>query len=414
MALLCDILNTGSELTLGRTLNQHAAWLGQRLFLDGITVRRALTLPDGPIIQEELTRSLQRADLVIVTGGLGPTSDDLSREYTAATLGVEMSEDAHTTDRITARLARRGRICGPNQRRQAMVPAGATVLDNDAGTAPGLAFVGRNAMPGQHARLLCLLPGPPRELHPMFDRLVLPLIRQTFQDEIVPACLREFHFAGIGEGELADKVEPLLAGIADLDIGYCAHASGTMELRLCGKDAAVQRAVQALDRQLGNDCFADGPESLEAVIIRIAREKCLRVAVAESCTGGAVASRLTDIPGSSEVFGYGFVTYANSAKMRLLNVKMNDLEEFGAVSEVVAAAMAEGAMTVSGATHALALTGIAGPGGGSPEKPVGTLCLGLARAGRPTLTRQLRLLGDRATFKQHAGTVALDFLRRHL
>ena len=414
MALLCDILNTGSELTLGRTLNRHTAWLGHRLFLEGITVRRALTLPDGEIIRDELAHSLQHADIVIVTGGLGPTSDDLSREYTAETLGVGMREDATTMERIIARLAARGRTCGPGQKRQAMVPDGATVLANDAGTAPGLAFLGRDSLPGLRARFLCLLPGPPNELHPMFDQQVRPLLRDAFRHEVTPPELREFHFAGIGEGELAEKVEPLLAGIPDLDIGYCAHASGTMELRLLGPGEAVDAAAAALAGQLGDDCFATRAESLEQNIIRIAREKGLSLAVAESCTGGAVSSRLTDIPGASEVFGFGFVTYANDAKRQLLGVNADILEAWGAVSREVAAAMAEGALEKSGATHAVALTGIAGPGGGSAEKPVGTLWLGLARRGAPTLTRQLHLLGDRETFKRHAGTAAMDFLRRHL
>ncbi len=414
MAILCDILNTGSELVLGRTLNRHGAWFGQKLFDEGIQVRRALVLPDGPIIQDELARSLKEADMVLVTGGLGPTTDDLSRDYVSACLGVGMDEDPATMERIRSRLAARGRTCSEAQRRQAMVPAGASILPNDRGTAPGLAFVGRVSLPGQKARLLCLLPGPPGELHPMFLEQVIPLIREIFVGETRKVSMKEFHFAGIGEGELAARVEPLLGSVPGLEIGYCAHNTGTMELRLLGSEDTLAQSEAALKPILGPDFFSAESSDLAALVLSLLHKKHQHIALAESCTGGAVASRLTDIAGASEVFEHGVITYANSAKIHHLGLSHSILENFGAVSAEVAAAMAEGVRAVSGAEHGLALTGIAGPGGGSEAKPVGTLWLGLASKGHSTLTVHHRFLGDRDTFKRLAVTYAFDLIRRRL
>lgn len=414
MPIVCDILNTGSELVLGRTLNRHGAWFGQKLFLEGIEVRRALVLPDGPIIKEELARSLQEADLVLVTGGLGPTNDDLSREYACECLGVGMDLDPVTFGRIEARLVARGRVCGDNQRRQAMVPHGAVALANDHGTAPGLAFAGREALPGQRARLLCLLPGPPRELHPMFNEKFLPLLRETFAGETSRRQIREYHFVGIGEGELAEKLDPLVEPIPGLEIGYCAHSTGTMELRLVGDEAALAAGDAAVRPALGREFYSDADADLACTLVRRLREIGKTIATAESCTGGAVASALTDVPGSSNVFGHGFVTYANEAKCRHLGVEAALLDAHGAVSEEVALAMAKGALAISGADLAISLTGIAGPDGGTEEKPVGTLWMAIARADGFSIARRHRFLCDRATFKRLAVTQALDFVRRNL
>lgn len=414
MSIVCDILNTGSELVLGRTLNRHGAWLGQKLFFEGIEVRRALVLPDGPIIREEMDRSLHEADLVLVTGGLGPTSDDLTREYACACLGVGMDLDPLSYGRIEARLAARGRVCGENQRRQAMVPQGAVALPNDHGTAPGLAFVGRDALPGQQARLLCLLPGPPRELHPMFDAQVLPLLRELFAGETKCRQMREYHFAGIGEGELAEKLDPLVESIPGLEIGYCAHNSGTMELRLLGGESALAAGDAAVRPALGGEFFSDQDADLARALVGLLRDRRQIITTAESCTGGALASAITDVPGASAVFGHGFVTYANEAKFHHLGVPPGLLEEHGSVSEAVALAMANGALAASGADIAISLTGIAGPDGGTVEKPVGTLWMAIARADGFSLARRHRFLCDRATFKRLAVTHALDFARRNL
>jgi nicotinamide-nucleotide amidase len=361
-----------------------------------------------------MERSLAEADLVLVTGGLGPTSDDLTRDYAASLLGLEMVEDAETMERIRRRLAARGRQCGEGQRRQAMVPAGARVLPNERGTAPGLAFSGPGPLAGKRARLLCLLPGPPSELHPMFVDQVLPLVREIFVGEVLTQKAKEYHFAGIGEGELAAMVDALNLGTEGIDVGYCAHSMGTIELRLTGSERDLERAEAAIAPLLGEDFYSRETDSLERVVVGLLGERGETVAVAESCTGGAVCSRLTDIPGSSAVFGHGFITYANSAKIRMLEVAPGDLDAHGAVSEVVALAMAEGARAAGGATYGLALTGIAGPGGGTADKPVGTVWIAVSGGLGGPLARRHVFNTDRGSFKRFAATHALDLLRRRI
>ena len=413
MTVSCDILNTGSELVLGRTLNRHGAWLGQQLAELGILVRRQLTLPDGGIIREEMERSLAACDLVVVTGGLGPTLDDLTREVAAELLGLPLESDPATEQRIAAYLKSRGRCLHERQRRQALVPAGATLLPNDHGTAPGLWFGGA-LLAGRQASGLVLLPGPPRELHPMFSDEVLPRIRSTFRSRLHPIHLHVFCFAGIGEGDLAARLDPLLAGIDGLEVGYCAHASGVMELRLLGTATAVASAAARVRPVAGPECFSEATPSLEQHVVTRLAEKQRTVTVAESCTGGAVLSRITDIPGASAVLGRGFVVYANTAKTDLLSVNLNDLQNLGAVSEAIARQMAEGALRSAGADHALALTGVAGPDGGSEQTPVGTVWVALASTGAPTVAERHRFVCDRPTFKAYAGTAALNLLRRRL
>jgi nicotinamide-nucleotide amidase len=410
---VCDILNTGTELTLGRTLNRHGAWLGRRLFESGLRVRRQLTLPDGEIIRDELAQALAGADLVLVTGGLGPTHDDMSRDYAAALLGLPMALDPGSAARIECRLAARGRTINDGQRRQAMVPAGASVLANDHGTAPGLWF-GPDLLPASRARGLALLPGPPRELHPMFINQVEPLLRGLFPGRGGARAVAEFHFAGIGEGDLAARLDPLLAPVPGLEVGYCAHASGTMELRLIGTEETVARAAALVRPVLPAELFSESSPRLEQAVVERLRARGETLALAESCTGGALASRVTDVPGSSAVFTHGFVTYANAAKETLLGVSPALLAACGAVSAEVALAMAEGALAASGADHALAVTGIAGPDGGSPEKPVGTVWIARAGRGRPASAACQRFICDRETFKQYVATSALATLLRYL
>jgi nicotinamide-nucleotide amidase len=264
------------------------------------------------------------------------------------------------------------------------------------------------------ARLMCLLPGPPRELHPMFNERVLPLLREHFGSETTRRRIREYHFVGIGEGELAEKLDPLVEPIPGLEIGYCAHQTGTMELRLVGDESALAAGEAAVRPVLGAEFFSDTDADLARALVARLEERGQWIATAESCTGGALASALTDVPGSSRVFGHGFVTYANEAKSRHLGVAAALLESHGAVSEEVALAMARGALAASGADLALSLTGIAGPDGGTEEKPVGTLWIGLARADGFSIARRHRFLCDRATFKRLAVTQALDLARRNL
>ena len=248
----------------------------------------------------------------------------------------------------------------------------------------------------------------------MFDAQVVPLVRSTFSDRLPPLALQAFYFYGIGEGDLANSVDPLLLGVAGLDVGYCAHSTGIMELRLLGAPDVVAQGVGHVRPHLGPECFSESSASLEGRIVTLLAEKGQTVTVAESCTGGAVLSRITDVPGASAVLDRGFVVYANRAKSDLISVSESDLREFGAVSETVARQMAEGALAAAGANHALALTGVAGPDGGTERTPVGTVWIALASRGLPTLAVRERWLTDRPTFKLYAGSKALDLLRRRL
>lgn len=405
-----EVINTGSELLLGLVTNTHLTYLAGELAPCGITISRQVCVPDGPPIKESLDRALDRADLVFTTGGLGPTTDDLTREATAELLGLTLIPDEEILSGIRERFARRGLAMADRVARQAMVPAGAEVLPNPHGTAPGLYFP-PSVLEGRRARHLFLLPGPPRELRPMMSDYVLPKLRQ-----VLPASAfrerRIYRLTGIGESQVEERIGEKLEARGDLEVGYCARPS-EVDFRLIGSPDIIAAADQEVRKTLGEWIYSDGPP-LETALVRLLREKNLTLAVAESCTGGSLAARLTNVPGASAVFPAGYVTYANEAKRNTLGVPQDLLDAHGAVSEPVAAAMAEGARRASGAKCALSTTGIAGPGGGTDTKPVGTVYIGLASAGHPTVVRRCYFPLDRVTFKHMSTSAALDLLRRQL
>jgi nicotinamide-nucleotide amidase len=405
-----EVINTGSELLLGLVTNTHLTYLAGELAPCGITISRQVCVPDGPPIKASLDRALDRADLVFTTGGLGPTTDDLTREATAELLGLTLVADEEILRGIRERFARRGLAMAERVARQAMVPAGAEVLPNPHGTAPGLYFP-PSVLKGRRARHLFLLPGPPRELRPMMSDYVLPKLH-----EVVPASAyrerRIYRLTGIGESQVEERIGEKLEAQGDLEVGYCARPS-EVDFRLIGSPDTIAAADQAVRNTLGEWIYSDGPP-LEAALVHLLREKNLTLAVAESCTGGSLAARLTDIPGASAVFLAGYVTYANEAKQNTLAVPRDLLEAHGAVSEPVAAAMAEGSRRACGANCALSTTGLAGPGGGTDTKPVGTVYIGLAAAGHPTVVRRCFFPLDRVTFKHMSTSAALDLLRRQL
>jgi nicotinamide-nucleotide amidase len=403
-----EILNTGTELLLGNTLNTHGAWFGRELFKLGLRVGRQVTVPDGDAIRESLSEAVGRADVVIVTGGLGPTSDDLTREITAEVLGLELILDEAGLRSLEAFFAARGRPMVEANRKQAMSPVGADILPNPNGTAPGVYVPPR--LNGRGNCAVFLLPGPPRELYPMFKAEVVPRLRALSGIDAPPLAL-ELKFTGIGESDFHDGIDDQLAAMAGLEYGYCARI-GEVDLRLIGDAETIARgrelAIGAFSRQLVSD---DGA-SLEQVVLRNLEARGWKLAVAESCTGGLICSRLTDVVGASAVLTHGFVTYANEAKVEMLGVSEESLAEYGAVSETVAREMAEGALRVSGAQVAVAVTGIAGPGGGSEEKPVGTAWIGLAMEGVETIAVKIYQPRNRKDFKLAVSQAALDLVRR--
>jgi len=294
--------------------------------------------------------------------------------------------------------------------RQAMVPVGADVLPNPNGTAPGLYFP-PTVLGHLRARHLFLLPGPPRELRPMTRDYVLPKLRAV----LPPSSQRErriYRLTGIGESQVEERIGKELEERGEFEVGYCARPS-EVDFRLVGPAEALAKVEPEIRAVLGEWIYSDG-DTLETAIVSLLREKKLTLSVAESCTGGSLAGRITDVAGSSDVFLAGYVTYANEAKEKTLGVPADLLAAHGAVSEPVAAAMAEGARRISGADFALSTTGIAGPGGGTENKPVGTVYIGLASTGYPTVVRRCYFPLDRVTFKHMTTSAALDLLRRQV
>ncbi len=412
-----ELLNIGTELLMGFVVNTHASWLGQRLSGLGATLVRQACVNDTPSdIRDALREALLRADVVITTGGLGPTSDDITRTMAVEMLGLETRVDEKTLENLRDRFRRRGIPMSESTKSQAIVPVGATVLPNECGTAPGLAIP---LSAPWTCQWLVMLPGPPRELRPMFDAQALPLLRREFAGALPILDCRVFKIVGMGESQVAEKVEASLREIKGLEIGYCAR-SGEVDLRLLvrGGDAdEVHRSADAAEamarRVLGNSIFGTGDATLEKTVVDLLRARHQTVAVAESCTGGYLAHRITLVSGSSEVFREGWVTYSNDAKTALLGVPGHLVVEYGAVSEPVARAMAEAALHKAGADRALAITGIAGPNGGTPEKPVGTVWIALASK-QGTLANHHLFPSDRETFKFVAAQAALNMLRLEL
>lgn len=405
-----ELLTTGTELLLGTTQNTHGEWVGQRLFSLGLRLGRQMTVPDGPPVVDALREGVARADVLLVTGGLGPTSDDLTREALAEVLDLEMIEDEAAVRTIDAFFASRGRPMAEANRKQAMAPVGADILANPNGTAPGLYVPPR--LSGEHQCGVFLLPGPPREMYPMFEAEVVPRLEALTGIEAPPDIV-ELKFVGIGESDFHQGIDDKLEAVEGLEHGYCARL-GEVDLRLIGESAVVEAGRKIAEEAFARNLVSDDGATLEEVIVRTLNGQEKSVATAESCTGGLIANRITNVSGSSDVFGYGFVTYANEAKRDLIGVSWDDLLEHGAVSEPVARQMAEGALRVAGSDIAVAVTGIAGPTGGSEEKPVGTVYLGLALAGEETKVIRQFHPRSREAFKWTVSQSALDLVRRAL
>ena len=416
--MIVELINTGSELMLGRVLNTHQQWLCRQLADLGYIVTRQVAVPDtGKDIEQAVREALARADLVIATGGLGPTSDDLTRDLVAQLLGKVLREDTVVLAHISHIFERLKRPMPERTRVQALVPEGATVLHNPHGTAPGLAMEVRPNpfRAGGQPSWLIMLPGPPRELRPMFTESVVPLLQRALPLAGSFVC-RTLRTTGIGESVVEEKIGgPLQHWVeAGLDLGYCARP-GQVDVRLAARGDDAERQVSGAEAVvrglLSSHIYGAEDEELETVIVRMLTERKATLALAESCTGGGIANRITNVPGASVVLLAGLVTYSNAAKQKFLGVRAETLDQHGAVSKPVAREMAEGARQQTQADYALSVTGIAGPSGGAPGKPVGTVFIGLAG---PTGTVVVHGFNpyDRETFKQVTAQQALELLRR--
>ena len=443
--MIVELVNTGSELMLGRVLNTHAHWLCRRLADLGHVVTRQVAIADtGSEIQTAVREALSRADLVITTGGLGPTSDDLTRELIAELLGKKLIENKDVLTHIENFFAKRGRPRPAKTSVETFVPEGAEVFLNQFGTAPGLAIPievggGKTAegkqliqklfpvpadtqsektakTPARSKKWLVMLPGPPRELRPMFDHQITPLLKREFAAEIF--ICRTLRSSGVGESRVQEIVEADLLPLVKcgLEIGYCARP-GAVDVRLTASGAGAEKIISAgevsVQKNLGTHLFGFDDDEIEAVVIERLTAQKKTLALAESCTGGNIAHHLTNIPGASAVFLGGVVSYANAVKEKLVGVRAETLAQHGAVSEAVAQEMALGAREKFGSDFALAVTGIAGPSGGTAEKPVGTVFIALAAASGVTVKKFLNAW-DRETFKQVTATQALELLRQNL
>ncbi|PWB48552.1 MAG: competence/damage-inducible protein A [Candidatus Methylomirabilota bacterium] len=408
-----EILTVGTELLLGHTIDTNSAYIGQALAAAGIEVRWKSTVGDHEArIREALRTALTRAEIVIVTGGLGPTEDDLTCRAIAAELGRPLSLDQAILDSIRRRFAERGLVMSRNNERQAMIPEGAVVLPNARGTAPGFAI--RLA----DGRLVAAVPGVPSEMRPMLTEHVIPRLREAFgvrsriHTRILKAC-------GITESALDEAISDLIHLSDNPTIGVLAYPD-EIHVRLTVAVESEPEGDRLLDdlenrirERLGERIFGRDDERLEEVVGRLLLDARATIAVAESCTGGLVCHRLTNLPGSSAYFFRGEVVYSNEAKERLLGVPHELIAEQGAVSRPVAIAMAVGIRHTAGAELALGITGIAGPGGATPTKPVGLTFIALA-SDEGVACHEHRFLADRETNKLLASQRALDMIRRHL
>jgi nicotinamide-nucleotide amidase len=408
-----EILTVGTELLLGQIVDTNAAFMAQRLAEAGIDLFFKETVGDNlGRIEAALRQALGRSDGVICTGGLGPTEDDLTRDVIAKVLDRPLRLDEGVLHHIVQRFASRGIPMAENNRKQAYVPEGAEVLANPRGTAPGLYAT------TSQGKVVVAMPGVPSEMRPMLTDQVVPRLRAQFgiRGRIRSRVLRT---CGASESQVDQMIGDLFRSQRNPSIGVLAHA-GEIHVRLTAKadtDAEIDALLDALEQKLreliGPLIFGRDDEEIEHVVGCLLAARGQTVAVAESCTGGLVASRITNVPGSSRYFERGVVTYSNAAKIQLLGVPADMIAVRGAVSAEVARAMAEGIRRLAGTSYGIGITGIAGPEGGTPEKPVGLTYIGLAWEGG-SHAREFRFLTDRAINKARASTMALDFLRRLL
>lgn len=408
--MIAEIVSVGTELLMGQIVNTDAQFIASHLAPLGYRALYQVTVGDNPARLAGVVQSaLARADVLLFTGGLGPTDDDLTKETVAQALGLEMAVVPEEEARLRAYFASRGKEMTPNNLKQARFPTGSIILPNPNGTAPGCIMEA-------DGKAAILMPGPPRELYPMFRDHVLPYLEKRSG---VRLHSRELRIFGMGESEVTYRLRDLIAAQTNPTIApYVKTSEVTLRVTAqCQDDAEGERLVapviDAILARLGSIVYSTNGEPLPALCVRLLLRQGATLAVAESCTGGMLASSIVDIPGCSACFLEGAVTYANGAKVRRLGVSEGTLATDGAVSLACAQQMAEGLRAAAGTTYALATTGIAGPDGGTPEKPVGLVYVALAGPGR-TEVRKLLLSGDRARIRTAATLHALDLLRRSL
>ncbi len=405
-----DVINLGDELLLGLRDNGHLSYLGRELKRHGLEIRRNFVVRDNAEdIQQVFKNAWEDADIVITTGGLGPTSDDLTRETIAKALGVKLEFVDSVRVELEARFARHGRTVTANNLKQCYVLDGAEALPNPNGTAPGILFK-------QDGKLLIMLPGPGNELRPMFERDVLPRLQEEnfFALEEQYLQLRSF---GVGESLLENKLRPILKSHPELKVGYCAH-EGLVDVRLSlangtGSLADLRATGEQCMELLGEDFVCFGNHSIAEIAMSHLRAHHQTIAIAESCTGGLLSNAFTDVPGASQTFMGSVVCYHEDTKIEHLGIPESILMQHDVVSAETAVALATGAAESFSSDYGLSTTGFAGPTGGSSREPVGTVYFGL-HTPSGAWTHRVQFSGDRLTVKARAVNAAVDWLRRKL
>ena len=413
-----ELINTGSELLCGRVWDTQSQWIGRRLADCGYELSRQSAVPNaGPAIQQAVAEALARSDIIITTGGLGATSGDRTKEWIAELLNLPLVEDREALRHIECFFQQRNRSMPAAAKAQALIPQGAKVLLNPLGTTPGLALT---VSTSGRKRFLLMLPGrTSEELRSIFVQQGWPWLQAKALPRATTgfAC-RILRCVGIGELQAEEQARKRLNYFIrrGLEIGYCSRP-GEVELRFAarGKDAAklISQASAEAREALGEFIYGEDDDRLEDAVVRLLSAAGKTLTVAESCTGGYVAHRLTNVPGASQVFDSGLIVYSNEAKMRLLEVSPATLQEHGAVSEKTAQEMAGGARRIAKTDYAISVTGIAGPMGGTSKKPAGTAFIGLSES-QSTTARRCYHPGEREAFKQRVSQRALDLLRRKL
>ena len=420
LSLTAETIAIGSELLIGGRSDSNSLFLADELGKLGIAVRfKSVVGDEQQDIVMAIRTALKRSHVVVMTGGLGPTVDDRTREAVAQATGHRLSRRKEALEGMTARLAQWGRTASTAQLRQAMIPSGATVLKNPVGSAPGFSLTWKKA-------LIISLPGVPEEMKEMMQQEGLPLLRAALESSgrssQSPIVRQVFHTFGLAEAEVDAKLKGLIPKRALVDLGLLASPMGVLvSLTTKGNQSVPEKNCDVLQKlakdvrsRLSDWLFAEGQDTMEEVVGRELTKRGFMLAVAESCTGGLIGHRLTQVAGSSAYVDRGAVCYSNRAKAEMLGVPLELIARHGAVSKEVAAAMACGIRERANVSVGLSVTGIAGPGGGTETKPVGLVYVGLDDGtGRP-IAREFRFHGDRNVIKQRSSQAALDLLRRWL
>lgn len=408
--LTAEIICVGTELLMGQVVNTNAAYISERLTEAGIGVIYSSVVGDNPErLKDAVDRAIERCDVVVTTGGLGPTDDDLTKETIAELMGKKLVFHPESMDRMTAYFRDRGKSISKNNEKQAYIPEGAAVIENDNGTAPGCII-------DDKGKTVVMLPGPPKEMKPMMEKALI-FLKKKSKTVMSSRVLRLF---GIGESSAAEKIADIIENQTNPTIAPYAK-EGEVTFRITASSEKKEQADELLKEmadkvyeRLGEYIYGEGDDnSLSNVVVKKLCQNNLKLATAESCTGGLIGQMITKIPGASECYEFGFITYANRAKEELLGVRRDTIEKFGAVSEEAAGEMAEGARRAAKSDIAVSVTGIAGPGGGSDEKPVGLAYIGVSDKNGTEVFRFVQS-GDRERVRVKSALCALDIVNRRI